>query len=103
MTTETQTFIAATDVKGIRIECLTCHTKTIVSLDTEQSREHAKHLLNRFQCQHCNAEWFTVKDSSYLELVARLIDALSAIRDREDLKMTMLLEIAAITPSVSRT
>lgn len=100
MTIETQTFIGATDIKGIRIECSNCHTKTMVSLETEQSREHAKYLLNRFQCQHCNAEWFTIKDKDYLELAAKFVDALGAMRNSQ--KMIVLFEIALSMPSASQ-
>jgi len=103
MTIETQTFIEPKDIKGIRIECSSCHTRTTVPLETEKSRGQAKELLSRFKCQHCPAEWFTVKDSSYLELVAKFFDALAAMQAREDQKMSMLLEIASPMPSASRT
>lgn len=103
MTSETQTFIEAKDIKSIRIECCSCHVKTIISLDTEKSREQARSLCTRFQCPNCRSEWFTIKDSTYLDLMARFLDALGAMQDRESHQMAMMFEISSTMPSVSQT
>lgn len=100
MTTETQTFIPPQDIKGFRFECLSCHTKTIVSLQDERSRDQAKTLCTRFQCPHCKSEWFSQKDGSYLDLLAKFVDAIVAMQERENPSMVMMLEV---TPSASQT
>lgn len=94
MTTECQCFIDAGEIKGVRIECGQCHVRISVSFATEKSRELAAHLLSRFVCPHCSAEWFSSKDAPYLELVSKLLGALAAIGEREPGRMKLLFEVA---------
>lgn len=83
MTTETQTFIELADIKSIRIECSKCRIKTTISLEDEPSRDRLRALVSRFQCPICSAEWFTHKDSSYLEKVARFFEGMESNKAKE--------------------
>jgi transposase-like protein len=84
MTSETRTFVNATDIASLKIECPQCRVQTIVALDSEQSRDRAKRLLTRFQCSYCHAEWFTMADAPYLQALGQLVDGLASMRERKD-------------------
>ena len=99
MTTETQTFISPSDIRAVRVECGSCHAKTVIPLDTPRSREEARLFCTRFKCRHCPSEWFTHQDADYLGAIAQLISAIAAIQDRDESKMSFTLEVfPPVTP-----
>ncbi len=83
MTTETQTFISISDIKGIRAECAECKATVVVPLDTKETQVRAQKLAKNIRCPHCGAEWFESANDSRLTVVGNFVGYLIDMRNKE--------------------
>jgi hypothetical protein len=106
MTTETQTFINISDIKGIRAECAECKVRIVVPLSTKETQVQAQKLAKNFRCPVCGAEWFKGADDPRLTVVGNFIGYLLDMRSVEPdfakggVKLNITLEINSSTGAV---
>jgi hypothetical protein len=94
VTTETKTFIALDDIRGMRIECGKCQVSSFVPIDSPQFLNVADFT----KCPHCGVWWFVSTSDPRREAVTDFARALARIRAAaEDSEMTfsITLEIPA--------
>ena len=87
MTTENQLFISLDELKGIRLECSTCHTKVTLPLRANSISSIPP------TCVGCNVEWFQGQHDERYRAVANLLSRLTELRDAQ-MQVSLTLEVA---------